>query len=107
MADLKQNPTLKDFQEYIEEMEKERGFDKETGEDKFLLFVEEIGELARAIRKQKGLSMAADTKEANNLSEELADLFVYILSLANKYNIDLEDAFLRKEEKNKKRIWKK
>lgn len=107
MAHLKQNPTLKDFQEYIEKIGRERGFDKETGEDKFILFVEEVGELARAIRKRKKLPMAFDTKEADELGEEIADLFIYILSLANKYNIDLEEAFLKKEEKNKKRVWKK
>jgi len=40
---LKQNPTLPDFQDYVAQLVKERGFDKETVPEMFMLFLEESG----------------------------------------------------------------
>ncbi|NPE27994.1 nucleotide pyrophosphohydrolase [Methanococcoides sp. SA1] len=51
-----------------------------------LWFVEEVGELAEAIRRN----------DMENLREELADCFAWIAALANLYDIDLEKAFLDK-----------
>jgi NTP pyrophosphatase (non-canonical NTP hydrolase) len=41
------------------------------------------------------------------VEEELADIIIYLSSIANRYNINLETAFRNKEEINKKREWKK
>ena len=43
----------------------------------------------------------------DKIKEELADVFIYLCSLANMHNIDLEEAFREKEEKNKSRVWKR
>lgn len=43
----------------------------------------------------------------SNVAEELADVFIYVCSLANMHGIDLEQAFRDKEEKNKLRTWKR
>lgn len=51
-----------------------------------LWLVEEIGELAEAIRRE----------DMDNIREELADCFAWIAALANLYDIDLEAAFLEK-----------
>ena len=48
---LKQSPTLRDFQDYVAQLVKERGFDKETVPEMFMLFLEECGEMAKAARK--------------------------------------------------------
>ena len=48
MACLPENPTLKDLQRYLDEVCQERGWTKDTYAEKFLLFTEEIGELAKA-----------------------------------------------------------
>jgi len=52
----------------------------------FTWFIEEVGELADAVIKMN--------REA--LEEELADVFAWLLSIANLLNIDLEDAFKKK-----------
>ena len=44
---------------------------------------------------------------SENVKEELADVFIYVCSLANMHGIDLEQAFREKEEKNKQRTWKR
>lgn len=51
-----------------------------------LWLVEEVGELAEAVRR--------DDRE--NLREELADCFAWVGALANLYDIDLEEVFLEK-----------
>ena len=55
MAHLPENPTLKDLQHYLAEVCQERGWTKDTPAEKFVLFIEEVGELAKAMRKAAGL----------------------------------------------------
>jgi hypothetical protein len=52
---LQEHPTLRDLQKYIDDVCQERGWVKDTYSEKFLLFIEEVGELAKAIRQVKGL----------------------------------------------------
>ncbi|KAF0248569.1 MAG: pyrophosphatase [bacterium] len=105
MATLKEKPTLPEIQEYIKEICKERNWDKNNHLEIFLLFTEEIGELAKAIRKHQGL-YDEKVKEKNvNLEEEFADVFSYLLDLANYFNIDLEKAFRNKDKINSSRKW--
>jgi len=101
---LRKNPTLKDFQVYVEELVKERGFEHETVAEIFMLFLEECGEMAKAARKTTGIKSDKNSK-VYNLNHEIADVFIYLLDICNHYGIDLEKAFREKEEINKKRIW--
>ncbi|MAF79707.1 RS21-C6 protein [bacterium] len=105
MPNLQENPTLKDFQKYIEEMVRERGFTDETIPELFMLFLEECGEMAKAARKLEKVKSDPNSKE-HLLEEEIADVFIYLLDICNKFNIDLEKAFREKEKINKKRTWK-
>lgn len=102
---LKQHPTLRDFQEYVVEMIRERGFEQEKITDIFMLFLEECGELAKAARKTQNLKMDPHSVEYN-VAHEAADVFIYLLDICNHFNIDLEKAFREKEEINQKRVWK-
>lgn len=104
MPHLKIKPTLQDYQKYVSEMEISRGFSKEGALEKCLLLGEEVGELFKAIRKVQKIAIDEDSK-VGAISHELADIFVYLCSIANRYNVDLEWAFREKEEENKKRSW--
>lgn len=106
MPTLNSKPTLSDFQKYVTELERERGFSEETVKDKCLLLGEEVGELFKAVRKVEGLAIDHES-EVGEVNDELADVFIYLCSIANRYNIDLEEAFIAKEEKNKRRVWSK
>lgn len=105
MAHLKPNPTLQDLQEYVAEVVKERGFDKDTVEQRFMLLQEETGEFAKAARKHAGMKFADDT-ERKELAHEAGDVLIVLLGLCNLLDIDLEQAFRAKEELNKQRTWK-
>lgn len=104
MPELKQNPTLKDYQKYVEELIKERGFDDETVQELFMLLIEEVGEMTKAARKASGMHIDRSSK-LENLGHEMADVLIYLFDIANHFNIDLEQAFREKEEINKKRQW--
>ena len=101
---LKSSPTLRDFQEYVAQMVKERGFGKETASDIFMLFLEECGELAKAARKTQKIKKDSGS-EVFHLEHEDADVFIYLLDICNHFEIDLEKAFREKEAVNEKRIW--
>ncbi len=82
MPILKEKPTLKDFQEYVKELENERGFAEDSVLKKCLLLGEELGELFKAIRKQEKIKIDSNSK-FGTISEELADIFIYLCAIAN------------------------
>lgn len=101
---LKPNPTLRDVQDYIAAMVKHRGFDKETVQDSFILLTEEVGELAKEIRKLHGVKLASDAGKLK-LEHEVADVLMMLICVCNGLGIDLEQALRTKEEHNKTRTW--
>ena len=105
--ELKENPTLKDFQTYVLQMKQERGFNTTDKFYECCLLAEECGEVISAIRKNSKNGSIGSGSVAGNVAEELADVFIYLCSLANMHDIDLEQAFREKEEKNKNRTWKR
>lgn len=97
--------SLKDIQKYINRMIEERGFNKETPQDVMLLLTEEVGELAKEIRKTTKIKMDTNKTRETDVSGEIADVFMYVLSMCRVMNIDLLEALKEKEERNFKRTW--
>lgn len=102
---LKKNPNLKDFQEYISEVEQARGLQTDISHYT-LMMGEEVGELFKAIRKTEGHQIDPQST-VGPVAEELVDVFIFVCAIANNYDIDLEEAFNRKEQINAERTWKK
>lgn len=97
---------LATLQAYVQKVVAARGFDKETLRDVLLLLMEEVGELAKAVRKQTGLKTAANDPNANKVvAHELADCLIYLLDIANLANVDLDLAFREKELINSRKVW--
>lgn len=96
--------TLPEYQKLISKLVIERGFDKETVPEVFTLLVEEVGELAKAIRKQNGQKVDLARRQ-HDVEEEAADVFWLVLDLCNRLDIDLAKAFVEKEAKNASRVW--
>lgn len=101
---LPENLTIPKYQQLIRQLVIERGFDKETVPEVFTLLVEEVGELAKAIRKANGQKIDM-TSKAHDLEEEAADVFWLLIDLCNRLDIDLAKAFAEKEQKNQQRTW--
>ena len=71
--------TIREFQQQIEGIY----FDKDSGrgwQESFIWFVEEVGELGRALRSQP----------REQVEEEFADVFAWLVTLASIFNVDME-----------------
>ena len=73
MTELKETPTLKDLQDYLAQICQERGWTKDSPTEKFVLFIEEVGELAKAMRQAAGLYEEHAKPRELSLEEEFAD----------------------------------
>lgn len=67
--------------------------------DKYMLkLMEEVGELAEVIRKNKRMNETESIK--GTIEEELSDVLYYIVCLANINDIDLQECLYLKEKLN-------
>lgn len=106
--ELNNNCTLNDIQEYIKKVIDIRGFGNQPIEEEMILLTEEIGELAKAVRKEK-TNMSIDENKAKNydpIEGEIADIFIILTSICNTLNINLYETFYEKEKLNINRTWK-
>lgn len=106
---LNEKNTLQEVQEYIKEVITIRGFANQEIEKTMLLLLEEVGELAKAIRKT-ATNMGIDNNKINHydtIESEVADVFIVLNSVCNKLNINLYQSLKDKEKENINRIWKK
>lgn len=105
---LKEEKNIDKIQEYIKRVIEIRGFANQRIQDKMLLLLEETGELAKAIRKTLPEASIDYNKIENytSIEEEIADVFIVLVSICNKLDINLYKAFENKEKKNVERKWK-
>lgn len=79
---------IKDLQTWVADDWKYRSDTVPTTEQQMLFIVEELGEVAEAIRKNNGNKKRHEGEV--DLGSEIADLVISILTLANTYNVDVE-----------------
>lgn len=102
---LKPGYSLPELQRYIAETLKYRGLDGQSVQDEFIMLCEEVGELAKALRKVLGGKMAQDAAEIE-LEHEAADVLWMLLAVCNALHIDIEQALHAKDAKNRQRVWR-
>lgn len=94
-------------QDYFKEIFEIRGFGQQSSKDKLLLLIEEVGELAKALRKEDSV-LGIDRSRINSyesVESEIADVAIVLISLCNVRNINFLEAVIEKEKKNINRIW--
>lgn len=64
---------------------------------------EELGELAREVNHYYGEKPKKDTEKANTVQEELGDVLITVIMMANSLNIDLSEVFNQNMDKFNKR----
>lgn len=87
--------SLKQLQKQVYQNKLNKGFNVTNIEKEFCLLYGEVAEAYEAYRKKKG-----------DLGEELADVAIYLLGLAEILGFDLEQEITMKMEKNQRRIYK-
>lgn len=97
-------PNLRAFQGYYRRVASQRGYERETAQNCLLLMVEEVGELARAIRKRERLLRHGRSQSHGSEAAEIADVFLYIIHMANILDLDLGTAVRDKEFRNLSRF---
>ena len=77
---LSKESSINEIQNYIKKIMEIRGFNKEKSSEKILLLIEEVGELAKAIRKNENKLGIDKTKEYNysSIESEIADVFIVL-----------------------------
>jgi NTP pyrophosphatase (non-canonical NTP hydrolase) len=91
-----------EFQKYVSEFSKVKGFDMSSIEQRTLYLMTEVGELAKEVLT---VSFHPDAEQKDNLGYEMYDVVWNIFDLANKLGIDLDKAFKEKMEISEKRTW--
>ncbi len=86
--------TVKYLQNYI----KQKDYDPNLLKDYFFKLSEEVGELARAMRKGSKAENYENIK--GTIDEELWDVIYYAIAIANLYDIDPEQTIKAKEKLN-------
>jgi NTP pyrophosphatase (non-canonical NTP hydrolase) len=69
---------------------KQKGWDKAPINKVWLLFTEEIGELASAIRQSQGMYRKVG-KSTEDVASEMGDVFSYLFQIAYMMNVDLDN----------------
>ncbi|MCB1158504.1 MAG: RS21-C6 protein [Leptospiraceae bacterium] len=103
---ISEKSTLSEVQKYMKESCALNGWDKSSYQETFLLWMEEVGELAKAIRYKEKIYVEEGKDQSFDLESEFADVLSYLLQLSNTFGIDLQKAFIEKEKINLKRSWK-
>lgn len=75
----------------------------------WLLFMEEIGELASAIRHYKRRYPKSNIKKGNGIDVvmEMGDVFNYLFQIAGMLNIDLDDMWQKQMQKANNKTYNK
>lgn len=93
--------TLTDLQKWVENDWKSGNRERPSVELQLLYIIEELGEVAEAIRKNNSAKPRTDKKV--DLGSELADLIISIVTLSNHFDIDLTKEIELFQERMKQR----
>ena len=111
MIELPQGAAMKDYQRYVHELETMHGWlDVDLVHNCFLMG-EEVGELFKAVRRALKMFEQGDRDgdarddRRQEVADEIVDVMNYLLAIANRLDIDVEEAFRRKNASNQTRTW--
>ncbi len=103
---LNKKSSVEDIQKYIKDMIEVRGF-RTTLLERMCLLTEEIGELAKEVRKtDNNLTLDIDKKYNSNLENEITDVFICLMGMCELIDLDIVQGLKNKEEQNYNRKWK-
>ena len=102
---LPEEPSLTVLQDHIKAICAQHGWDKNSVPEVFLLFSEECGELAKAIRLHTGFKHESSSASHEELAAEFADVLSYLMDLANRFDVNLANAYQKKQARNTHRKW--
>ena len=98
---------LEELRESILSFQRERDWEKyNTPKEIVFAMVSEVGELTECYRwlnEHESSKLHLDPAKKQKIEEEIADIMIYLISLAHQSNVDLKQAIHQKLEKNRKK----
>ncbi len=91
---------IREYQRWLEQWDKERGWDRVLPAHTLIHALEELGEIARLVLALDGYKAGEDEEVLRQqLKEEFSDLFVFLFKLAYQMGIDVEEALKAGQQK--------
>lgn len=107
MIELPEGAPLAEYQAYVRALEALHGWlDADAARNCFLMG-EEVGELFAAVRRLERVPADDPARAAGvaAVGEEIVDVLNYLLAIANRLDVDVEQAFRAKNARNQTRTW--
>ncbi len=103
---LSKESSVEELQKYIKDMIQVRGF-RNSLLERMCLLTEEMGELAKEVRKtDKNLAIDVNKQYSSNLENEITDVFICLMGMCELIDMDIVKGLKNKEEINFNREWK-
>ena len=103
---LSKKSSVEDVQKYIRNMIEVRNF-RTSMINRMCLLTEEVGELAKEVRKNEKNMKIDNEKEYNsNLENEITDVFICLMGMCELIDMDIVQGLKNKEKLNFDRKWK-
>lgn len=103
---LSNKSSVEDVQNYIKDMIETRGF-RNSLLERMCLLTEEVGELAKEVRKtDNNLAIDVNKEYSSSLQNEITDVFICLMGMCELIDMDIVEGLKNKEEINFKRNWK-
>ena len=104
---MDQKTTVADIKNRISRFNQERDWEQyHQPKDLIMALQEELGELSRCylwVSEQEIKNIHKDPKKMNAIKEEMADVFIYLISLANTVGVDISEIINTKIDKNEQK----
>lgn len=103
---LSKKSSVEDLQKYIKDMIEVKGF-KTSLLERMCLLTEEIGELAKEVRKtDNNLTIDINKDYSSSLDNEITDVFICLMGMCELLDMDIVQGLKNKEEINFNREYK-
>ena len=104
---MDQKTTVADIKNRISRFNQERDWEQyHQPKDLIMALQEELGELSRCylwVSEQEIKNIHKDPKKMSAIKEEMADVFIYLIALANTTGVDISEIINTKIDKNEQK----
>jgi hypothetical protein len=103
LSHLTASSDLTDLQNYVSQMKVARGF-SDNKDHAMINLTHQIGSLSKQIKFTWGSNGATDVQQTA-IGQEIADVLIFLVDIANQHRISIAEALIKREQINSARNW--